>query len=424
MGIGFKSLLKSKLITRFVTVGFVVLFSSLDFSFAERVRTCSQVTSTLARNHHPENGEIPVVGNGDPLGYLYAVIGATRRDPNYRRVSSPERILAFIKVLHVEYRLFQNQIRRSSELSHLVDALNRVNWSNRKSVKRALFLKGNTEEFTSDDVQILVKIQDLRQRLAKNLEDLQALESSFEATSSSSKPSIRQKMGSLNDEIGSLIKEIPLSRSFLTREFIRRLDPGLRDQRDQMISDLALSNLGLIPKFVKEYFGKRWGAQSEESRILAVDAALEAYAITLSTYDVRTGFKFSSLLHSAIFRRMRRVLGQLRQEEARFSVASIYDDLRSENGQRPERAVDILATRDHGEERRAAWEVKDIWELNRDILTDRERRVIEMRFGLMSGREMSISEISRALRHTEKTVRKMIDVGLRKLRVGAESIHH
>jgi RNA polymerase primary sigma factor len=55
------------------------------------------------------------------------------------------------------------------------------------------------------------------------------------------------------------------------------------------------------------------------------------------------------------------------------------------------------------------------------ILTDRERQVLELRFGLMDGREHTLEDVSRFFDVTRERIRQIESKALRKLRHPARS---
>ncbi len=265
----------------------------------------------------------------------------------------------------------------------------------------------------------------------------------------------------LGDAVRSYLRSIgkvPLLTAEEEVELAKRIEKGDRKALERMV----LANLRLVVSEARRYTGKGLDLLDliQEGNIGLIRAAMK--------FDWRKGHRFSTYATWWIRQAIRRALSEysrtirlpahITEALHKLQVAKqrlqqqlnrlpTVDELASETGLEPSFVEEVLRTAQQpisletrvgeegetelgellpmeeaeimaelaGEEARAV-----IKRVVRDVLTDRERRVIVMRFGLENGQPKTLDEIARALGISRERVRQIEGQALRKLRLAPD----
>ncbi len=270
-----------------------------------------------------------------------------------------------------------------------------------------------------------------------------------------------EELGEVGDAVRGYLREIgkiPLLSAEEEVELAKRIEEGDRKALERMV----LANLRLVVSEAKRFTGKGLDLLDliQEGNMGLMRAAMK--------YDWRKGHRFSTYATWWIRQAIRRAITDYsrairlpshigealykiqvakRDLQQKLNRAPTIEELARELGYDPEFVASVLQSAQRPvsletkvgeegetelgaliplEEAEMATELEEeetrrlIRRVAQDVLNDRERKVILMRFGLDDGQPKTLEEIARTLNVSRERVRQIEAMALRKLRMSPE----
>lgn len=170
------------------------------------------------------------------------------------------------------------------------------------------------------------------------------------------------------------------------REYFIKMQKGDTDARNILIE----RNLRLVAHVVKRYSGS--GYDSDDLISIGTIGLIKA----ISTYDIEKNIRFATYASTCINNEMLMLMrsGKKTRNEVYTEEPIGYDKEGNEIN-----LMNILYSEDEDvlEKLELKMQVKRLYEFIRKVLKEREKKVIELRYGLSNGTEMTQREIAKLL---------------------------